>query len=84
MSNIKKISEYYGDGFSTLPKMIHAVTHYMNKDYHIELFEKFAKKAKDLNLKSFKKSIELAKIEIKKIFIGDLARTILCKRTWKV
>lgn len=60
VSNIKQISDYYGDGFSTLSKMIDAVTTFMNKDYNKEQFEKFAKKAEKLGLAGVERSIELA------------------------
>lgn len=49
----------FGDGFSTLTKMIDSVTWFMNKEFQLEAFEKFAKKAEQLGLKSIEKSIQL-------------------------
>lgn len=60
VTNIKEISEYFGDGFSTLSKMINSVTTYMNKDYQLEQFERFAEKAAKLGLKSVEQSVKLA------------------------
>lgn len=60
VTNIKEISEYFGDGFSTLSKMINAVTTYMNKEYQLEQFEKFAKKAEALGLKTVERSVKEA------------------------
>lgn len=60
VTNIKEISEYFGDGFSTLSKMIDSVTTYMNKEYQKEQFDKFAKEAKRLGLTSVERSIQLA------------------------
>lgn len=65
MTNIKEISEYYGDGFSTLSKMVDSVTTYMNKDYHLEQFNQFIKKAQDYGLKSAEGSIQLALENVK-------------------
>lgn len=65
VSNIKEISEYFGDGFQTLSKMIDAVTTYMNKDYQKDQFEKFAKKAEALGLKSVERSIKEAIEKVK-------------------
>lgn len=59
-SNIQEISEYFGDGFSTLSKMVDSVTTYMNKEYQKEQLVRFAKKAKRLGLKSVEKSVQLA------------------------
>lgn len=60
VSNIKEIAEYFGDGFSTLSKMIDSVTTYINKDYQKEQLEKFATKAQELGLHSVEHSIQLA------------------------
>lgn len=65
VTNIKEISEYFGDGFSTLTKMINAVTTYMNKEYQKEQFERFAEKANKLGLKSIEQSIQLAMEKVK-------------------
>lgn len=59
-SNIGQISEYFGDGFSTLSKMIDSVTTFMNKDYQREQFERFAEKAGKLGLTSVERSVKLA------------------------
>lgn len=59
-SNIKEISEYFGDGFSTISKMVDSLTTYMNKEYQKEQFVRFAKKARRLGLKSVEKSVQLA------------------------
>uniref|UniRef100_A0A336M1Y0 Aminopeptidase n=1 Tax=Culicoides sonorensis TaxID=179676 RepID=A0A336M1Y0_CULSO len=63
-TNIEYIAEYFGDGFSTLSKMIDSVTTYMNKEYHQQQFERFAKKARKLGLKAIEKSIHLAEEQI--------------------
>lgn len=60
MANIKEISEYFGDGFSTLSKMINSVTKSMNIDYHLEQLRAFKAKAESLGLKSIANSIQLA------------------------
>lgn len=60
MTNIKEISEYFGDGFSTLSKMVDSVTTYMNKDYHLEQLQQFQAKAESIGLKSVGSSIQLA------------------------
>lgn len=60
VTNIKEISEYFGDGFSTLSSMINSVTTYMNKEYQKEQFERFADKARKLGLTSVEQSIQLA------------------------
>lgn len=65
VSNIREISEYFGDGFSTLSKMVDSVTTYMNKEYQKEQFEKFAKKAEELGLTSVERSIQLALEQVK-------------------
>lgn len=66
------ISNSFGDGFSTISKMIDSVTTFMNKDYHKEQFIRFAEKAKKLGLVAIEKSIKLAEIEIdKNIFWRD-------------
>jgi hypothetical protein len=56
----------FGDGFSTISKMIDSVTTFMNKDYHKEQFMRFAEKANKLGLVAIEKSIRLAEIEIDK------------------
>lgn len=65
VSNIKEITDYFGDGFSTLSKMIDSVTTYMNKDYQKEQFDKFATKAQQLGLTSVERSIQLAAEQVK-------------------
>lgn len=65
MSNIKEISDYFGDGFSTLSKMVDSVTTYMNKEYHLQQLEEFKVKAENLGLKSVEGSIELAVQKVK-------------------
>lgn len=65
VTNIKEISEYFGDGFSTLSKMIDSVTTYMNKEYQKEQFERFAEKARKLGLTSVEQSIQLALEKVK-------------------
>lgn len=65
MSNIEQISEYFGDGFSTLSKMIDSVANFMTKDYNLEQINLFEKKAKDLGLKSVEGSIHLAVQKVK-------------------
>lgn len=65
VTNIKEISEYFGDGFSTLSKMIDSVTTYMNKEYQREQFERFADKARAMGLTSIERSIQLAMEKVK-------------------
>lgn len=65
VSNIKEIGEYFGDGFSTLSKMVDSVTTYMNKDYQRDQFDRFAQKAQRLGLKSVERSIILAMEQVK-------------------
>lgn len=65
MSNIKEISDYFGDGFSTLTKMIDSLTRFMNKDYHLQQLELFKAKAEKLGLKSIAGSIRLAEQKVK-------------------
>lgn len=65
MSNIKEISDYFGDGFSTISKMINSITQYMNKEYHLEQLERFKSKAESLGLKAIGGSIELAEQKVK-------------------
>lgn len=65
VTNIEEISEYFGDGFSTLSKMIDSVTTYMNKDYQKDQFQQFAEKARSLGLKSVETSIKLASERVK-------------------
>lgn len=55
----------FGDGFSTLSKMIDALTTFMNKEYHREQFEKFALKARKLGLGAIERSIFLANEQVK-------------------
>lgn len=62
----------FGDGFSTISKMVDSVTTFMNKDYHKEQFIRFADRANKLGLVAIEKSIKLAEIEIdKNIFWRD-------------
>lgn len=56
----------FGDGFSTISKMIDSLTTFMNKEYHKEQFIRFAEKANKLGLVAIEKSIKLAEIEIDK------------------
>lgn len=56
----------FGDGFSTISKMVDSVTTFMNKDYHKEQFIRFAEKTNKLGLVAIEKSIKLAEIEIDK------------------
>lgn len=65
MANIKEISDYFGDGFSTLSKMVDSVTTYMNKEYHLQQLVEFKEKAENLGLKSVEGSIELAVQKVK-------------------
>lgn len=65
VANIKDISEYFGDGFSTLSKMIDGVTTFMNKESHLDQFNLFVKKVQDLKLKSVEGSIQLAVQKLK-------------------
>jgi aminopeptidase N len=60
----QKNSFSYGTGFSTVSKMIDAVTTHMNSEYHKEQFIKFTKKARKLGLTSIEKSIKLAEEQI--------------------
>ncbi|XP_035776624.1 aminopeptidase N-like isoform X2 [Anopheles albimanus] len=62
--NIAEINAYYGDGFSTLSKMIDSATLLMNKPHHKERFDRFAYKAKQLGLPTIEKTIRLAKEQI--------------------
>lgn len=64
-TNIEGIADYFGDGFSTISEMIDSVTTYMNREYHLQQFERFAKKARKLGLKPIEKSIHLAQEKIK-------------------
>lgn len=59
-TNIEEISEYFGDGFSTISKMVDSVTTYMNKDYQKEQFLRFGEKAEKLGLKTVEQSVKLA------------------------
>lgn len=65
MSNIKPISDYFGDGFSTLSKMVDSITRFMNKDHHLKQLEEFKTKAEGLGLKAVGGSIELAVQKVK-------------------
>lgn len=65
MTNIKEISDYFGDGFSTLSKMVDSVTTYMNKEYHLQQLVEFKEKAENLGLKSVEGSIQLAVQKVK-------------------
>lgn len=65
MLNIKQISDYFGDGFSTLSRMVDSITRYMNKEHHLEQLEQFRKKAEGLGLKAVGSSIELAVQNVK-------------------
>lgn len=65
MTNIKEISDYFGDGFSTLSKMVDSITRYMNKEYHLQQLEEFKTKADNLGLKSVEGSIQLAVQKVK-------------------
>lgn len=65
MLNIKQISDYFGDGFSTLSRMVDSITRYMNKEHHLEQLEQFRKKAEELGLKSVGSSIGLAVQNVK-------------------
>lgn len=60
MTNIEEISVYFGDGFSTLSKMVDSITRYMNKEYHLQQLGEFKTKAENLGLKSVEGSIQLA------------------------
>ncbi|XP_059621978.1 aminopeptidase N isoform X2 [Phlebotomus argentipes] len=64
-SNIEQISQYFGDGFSILSKMVSAATTYMNKEHHLAQFERFIAKAKKLNLKSIESSVKLSIEQVK-------------------
>ncbi|XP_063704261.1 aminopeptidase Ey isoform X2 [Culicoides brevitarsis] len=64
-TNIEFLAGYFGDGFSTLSKMIDSVTTYMNKEYHQQQFDRFAKKARKSGLKAIEKSIHLAEERIR-------------------
>lgn len=62
----------FGDGFSTISKMVDSVTTFMNKEYHKDQFVRFAEKTNKLGLLAIEKSIKLAEIEIdKNIFWRD-------------
>lgn len=65
MTNIQEISEYFGDGFSTLSKMVDSITTYMNKDHHKDQLDKFAAKARSLGLKPIESAIDLAYEQVK-------------------
>lgn len=64
MTNIKEISDYFGDGFSTLSKMVDSTTKFMNKDYHLEQLKLFKMKAENLGLKSIEDSINLSEKKV--------------------
>lgn len=59
-SNIEEISEYFGDGFSTISKMVDSVTTYMNKGYQKKQFVEFGARAEQLGLKTVERSVNLA------------------------
>ncbi|XP_049305207.1 aminopeptidase N isoform X5 [Bactrocera dorsalis] len=59
-SKIKEISEYFGDGFSTLTEMIKSITTYMNKEYHKDQLQQFADRARKLGLTAVEEAIGLA------------------------
>lgn len=65
MTNIKEISEYYGDGFSTLAKMVDSITTFMNKEYHLEQLNRFVKKSQEFGIKSAEGSIQIAIEKVK-------------------
>lgn len=65
VTNIEEIAAYFGDGFSTLSKMVDSVTTYMNKEYQKEQFERFGEKARKLGLKSVEQSIDRALVKVK-------------------
>lgn len=65
ITNIKEISEYYGDGFSTIAKMVDSVTTFMNKDYHLEQLYRLVKKAKEHGLISAEGILQLAIEKVK-------------------
>lgn len=73
MINVLFISvNSFGDGFSTISKMVDSVTTFMNKDYHKDQFGRFQEKVNKLGLVAIEKSIKLAEIEIdKNIFWRD-------------
>lgn len=60
------VQNSFGDGFSTISKMVDSLTTFMNKEYHKEQFIRFAEKANKLGLVAIEKSIKLAEIEIDK------------------
>lgn len=62
--NIEQIVKYFGDGFSTLNKMIDSVTSLMNQQHHKEQFDRFARKARKLGLRTIEKSVYLAEEQI--------------------
>ncbi|XP_058826206.1 aminopeptidase N isoform X2 [Topomyia yanbarensis] len=62
--NIEQIAKYFGDGFSTLTKMIDSVSYLMNQKHHKEQFDRFARKTRKLGLKTIEKSIHLAEEQI--------------------
>ncbi|XP_053682785.1 aminopeptidase N-like [Sabethes cyaneus] len=63
--NIEKITKYFGDGFSTVAKMIDSVTCLMNKKHHMEQFDRFQRKARKLELRTVEKSVGLAAEQIR-------------------
>lgn len=62
--HIEQIVKYFGDGFSTVNKMIDSVTSLMNQKHHQEQFDRFARKARKLGLRTIEKSIYLAEEQI--------------------
>ncbi|XP_034112270.1 aminopeptidase N isoform X1 [Drosophila albomicans] len=59
-SNIKEISDFYGDGFSTISEMIKSLTIYMNKDYHKQQLQSLAAHSRKLGLKAVEIAIDMA------------------------
>ncbi|KAL5282628.1 hypothetical protein ACFFRR_005619 [Megaselia abdita] len=59
-TNIKEISEYFGDGFQTVSKMVASITTYMTKDYHKKQLQIFSDRAKELELNSVVNAVFLA------------------------
>ncbi|XP_055622223.1 aminopeptidase N isoform X2 [Toxorhynchites rutilus septentrionalis] len=62
--NIEKIAEYFGNGFSTITRIIDSVTLLMNQHHHKEQFDRFARKAHKLGLRTIEKSIRMAEEQI--------------------
>uniref|UniRef100_A0A6M2DWG5 Aminopeptidase n=1 Tax=Xenopsylla cheopis TaxID=163159 RepID=A0A6M2DWG5_XENCH len=64
IDNFKKIYEYYGEGFSTVKKMIHALALYMNKDSDKKKLAAFAKELDLLGIESAKRHLQTATEDI--------------------